>query len=93
VQSRQLINFKIGIIPDAMKPHTNLTLGQLEQAINHWREQQPAIGWEKRLSPEVATLAQVYAHMIMQRVDRVNLADWPQAAALLEPHSLQNGQS
>lgn len=41
-----------------------LTLTELEQAINYWRAIRPSQGEECALSPEVNTLATVYAVMI-----------------------------
>jgi hypothetical protein len=41
-----------------------LTIQQLEQAINFWRQQHPATGEEQALSPEAAALATPYAIMI-----------------------------
>ena len=42
----------------------DITLPELEQAINYWRSQRPSRGEERALSPEVNTLASVYALMI-----------------------------
>ncbi|MDB5774801.1 MAG: hypothetical protein JWP38_934 [Herbaspirillum sp.] len=42
----------------------NLTLTDLEEAINYWRRQRPATGEECALSPEVNLLAGIYAMMI-----------------------------
>ncbi|NUU03830.1 DUF3717 domain-containing protein [Herbaspirillum robiniae] len=44
-----------------------LTLTELEEAINYWRQQRPATGEECALSPEVNALAGVYAMMIYER--------------------------
>ena len=41
-----------------------LTLTELEQAINYWRGLRPSTGEERALSSEVNTLANVYALMI-----------------------------
>jgi hypothetical protein len=41
-----------------------LTLQELEAAINHWRDRRPARGNEYALSAEVNVLARVYAMMI-----------------------------
>ncbi|WP_019142241.1 DUF3717 domain-containing protein [Noviherbaspirillum massiliense] len=41
-----------------------ITLPELEQAINYWRSLRPSTGEESALSPEVNTLATVYALMI-----------------------------
>jgi hypothetical protein len=46
----------------------NISLTELEEAINYWRRQRPATGEECALSPEVNTLAGVYALMIFEGV-------------------------
>ncbi|HEY4071541.1 MAG TPA: DUF3717 domain-containing protein [Herbaspirillum sp.] len=46
----------------------NISLTELEEAINYWRRQRPATGEECALSPEVNTLADVYAMMIFEGV-------------------------
>jgi hypothetical protein len=45
-----------------------ITLTDLEEAINYWRRQRPASGEECALSPEVNTLAGLYAMMIFEHV-------------------------
>jgi hypothetical protein len=42
----------------------DITLPELEQAINYWRSLRPSTGEERALSPEVNVLATVYATMI-----------------------------
>jgi hypothetical protein len=49
----------------------NITLGDLEQAINYWRGLRPSRGEERALSPEVNQLAEVYARMIYERLRNV----------------------
>ena len=49
----------------------DITLSELEQAINHWRGLRPSRGEERALSPEVNQLAQVYALMIYERLHSV----------------------
>jgi hypothetical protein len=44
-----------------------ITLTELEQAINYWRSLRPSLGEERALSPEVNALASVYAMMIFSR--------------------------
>lgn len=61
----------------------DLTLPQLEQAINYWRTLRPSTGEERALSPEVNALAIVYAMMIFQRVKTVPLESLPVAAQQL----------
>jgi hypothetical protein len=41
-----------------------ITLPELEEAINYWRTLRPSLGEERALSPEVNSLATVYAMMI-----------------------------
>jgi len=45
----------------------DITLTELEQAINYWRALRPSHGEERALSPEVNALAAVYALMIFNR--------------------------
>jgi hypothetical protein len=42
----------------------DITLSELEQAINYWRAVRPSSGEERALSPEVDALAKWYALMI-----------------------------
>jgi hypothetical protein len=56
-----------------------ITLTELEQAINYWRGLRPSLGEERALSPEVNALATVYAMMIFNRsksapLDQLDLA-------------------
>lgn len=63
----------------------DITLPELEQAINYWRELRPSTGEERALSPEVNALATVYALMIFQRVHSVPLGSLsPVARELVE---------
>ncbi|HEY8102181.1 MAG TPA: DUF3717 domain-containing protein [Burkholderiaceae bacterium] len=48
--------------------NSEITLTELEQAINYWRMQRPSLGEERALSPEVDALASIYALMIFNRV-------------------------
>jgi len=57
-----------------------LTLSQLEQAINHWRSRRPSTGEEHALSPEVNKLAKIYALMIFHQQKSIPL-DTVDAAA------------
>ena len=50
---------------------TDITLSELEQAINYWRGLHPSRGEERALSPEVNQLAEVYALMIYERLHSV----------------------
>jgi hypothetical protein len=49
----------------------DITLSDLEQAINYWRGLRPSRGDERALSPEVNQLAEVYALMIYERLHSV----------------------
>ena len=49
----------------------DITLSDLEQAINYWRGLRPSRGDERALSPEVNQLAEVYALMIYERLRSV----------------------
>ncbi len=63
----------------------DITLAELEQAINHWRALRPSIGEERALSPEVNALATVYALMIFNGVKSVPVDTLdPTALTLLE---------
>jgi hypothetical protein len=46
----------------------DITLNELEQAINYWRTIKPSTGEERALSPEVNALANVYAGMIFNHL-------------------------
>ena len=50
-----------------------ISLNELEQAINYWRIARPSTGEERALSPEVNALANVYAAMIFNRVKSMQL--------------------
>ena len=63
----------------------NLTLSELEQAINYWRRMRPSQGEERALSAEVNALADVYALMIFHRAATFPLVDLaPVARVLIE---------
>ncbi len=51
----------------------DLSLQELEAAINYWRSQRPARGNEFALSAEVNVLAKVYALMIFRRASHTSL--------------------
>jgi hypothetical protein len=50
----------------------NLSVQELETAINFWRERRPARGNEVALAPEVNILATIYALMIFQRASALD---------------------
>ena len=61
----------------------NLTLTDLEQAINFWRTRHPSTGEEQKLCPEANALATPYAQMIvlhMKQIDVESLSDQAQGA-------------
>ena len=58
----------------------NLTLPELEQAINYWRRMRPSLGEERALSAEVNALADVYALMIFHRAATLTLDELPSSA-------------
>jgi uncharacterized protein YmfQ (DUF2313 family) len=58
----------------------NLTLSELEQAINYWRRMRPSLGEERALSAEVNALADVYALMIFHRAATLTLDELPSSA-------------
>jgi hypothetical protein len=45
-----------------------ISLTELEDAINYWRALRPSSGEERALSPEVNSLASVYATMIYRHL-------------------------
>ncbi len=60
-----------------------LTITELEQAINHWRGLRPSIGEERALSTEVNVLANVYAYMIFNHLKAMPLASLDETAQRL----------
>ena len=50
-----------------------ITLPELEQAINYWRALRPSAGEERALSLEVNALAEVYALMIFNHAKAMPL--------------------
>ena len=61
----------------------DITLTELEDAINYWRALRPSSGEERALSREVNALATVYALMIFHRSRTVPLATLDDAARQL----------
>jgi hypothetical protein len=53
--------------------HAELTITELEQAINYWRAERPSVGEERALSPEVDMLASIYALMIFNRIKSLSI--------------------
>jgi hypothetical protein len=54
---------------------SELTLMQIEAAINYWRAQSPSAGEELRLCPQASALAQPYAMMIIARRASIAFAE------------------
>jgi hypothetical protein len=67
----------------------DLSVQELEAAINFWRERRPARGNEFALSPEVNLLAPVYALMIFRRAASIDMATLPAGVQQLL-HSWRN---
>lgn len=53
--------------------NSEITITELERAINYWRTQRPSVGEESALSPEVDLLASIYALMIFNRTKSLPL--------------------
>jgi hypothetical protein len=51
----------------------DISLTELEEAINYWRRRRPATGEECALSPEVNALAGIYSIMIFEGVAALSL--------------------
>jgi hypothetical protein len=60
-----------------------LSLTDLEQAINHWRGLRPSSGDERALSTEVNVLANVYAHMIFHKMKAIPFSSLDETAQRL----------
>ncbi len=68
-----------------------LSVQELEAAINHWRDRAPARGNEYALSPEVNLLASIYALMIFRRALTLDTSTLdPRARQLLHAWHLQH---
>lgn len=61
----------------------DVTLTELEEAINYWRRMRPSTGEERALSAEVNALADAYALMIFERARSRPLASLGDEARLL----------
>ncbi len=72
----------------------DITLPELERAINYWRNLRPATGEERSLSAEVNLLATVYALMIFNHTASVPLeALDPAPRRLIESWRVQQAQA
>jgi hypothetical protein len=65
---------------------SDITITELEAAINYWRSRSPASGDELSLCKEASALSRPYALMIVQRQDRLS-------TAALEPVALAAWQA
>lgn len=61
----------------------DITLSELEEAINYWRACRPSSGEERALSPEVDVLAKWYALMIFHHATTLPADALDPAAAQL----------
>ncbi|MDB5798273.1 MAG: hypothetical protein JWP36_2175 [Paucimonas sp.] len=61
----------------------DITLTEIEDAINYWRGRCPSSGEERALSPEVNALAKVYALMIYQHSKSIAVESLDAATARL----------
>jgi hypothetical protein len=62
------LSLKTGsIFCDNRGMQSNITLPEIEAAINFWRQRSPSVGEELRLCPEASSLATPYALMIIER--------------------------
>ena len=63
-----------------------ITLPELEEAINYWRTLRPSRGEERALSPEVNSLASVYAMMIFSHEKAISIGKLDHACRQLIDH-------
>lgn len=71
--------------PAAYNIGMEITLAELEEAINYWRTLRPSRGEERALSPEVNALATDYALMIFYRIRTISVDKLhPQSVQLLQ---------
>jgi hypothetical protein len=61
----------------------DITLPELEAAINYWRTLRPSLGEERALSPEVNELAKLYALMIFHQHKSISYTTLDQACRQL----------
>jgi len=59
---------------------SNITLPEIESAINFWRQRSPSIGEELRLCQEASSLATPYALMIIERRTQIGMAELSEKA-------------
>lgn len=54
---------------------SELTITEMESAINYWRGRSPSVGDELRLCPEASALSRPYARMIVEHRGRLALSE------------------
>ncbi|MDO9024110.1 DUF3717 domain-containing protein [Zwartia sp.] len=59
---------------------SNITLPEIESAINFWRQRSPSVGEELRLCQEASSLATPYALMIIERRSQIALSELSEKA-------------
>ena len=57
-----------------------ITLTELESAINYWRQQSPSVGEELRLCKEASSLATPYAMMILTKRQTLQISELGETA-------------
>ena len=57
-----------------------ITLPELESAINYWRQQSPSVGEELRLCKEASSLATPYAMMILTKRQSIQINELGETA-------------
>jgi hypothetical protein len=73
-------------------PTTDISMTELEAAINYWRAHSPSAGDELRLCEQASALAKPYALMIVQRRTALQRSELsPVARAALETYERLNG--
>lgn len=58
----------------------NVSIADLECAINYWRQQIPSSRDTMTLCPQAASLAEVYAHMILFQMSQVSRSEFSDKA-------------
>lgn len=66
---------------NTMNALTEVTLSELEAAINWWRARHPAQGDAMKLAPQVSALATAYALLIWQRKQSLALSELNELAS------------
>jgi hypothetical protein len=68
------------IEPEPAKDMSDLTITEMESAINYWRGRSPSVGDELRLCPEASALSRPYARMIVEQRSRLAVSELDGAA-------------